>query len=78
MLPGADGHPDPNKVVPFLTGGSNYPGVDIQAGPDGALYYASLFGENFTPGAIHRITYAPGRAQGAAHRHARVGNRMAV
>jgi glucose/arabinose dehydrogenase len=60
MLPGADGHPDPKKVVPFLTGGSNYPGVDVQEGPDGALYYASLFGENFTPGAIHRITYAPG------------------
>jgi glucose/arabinose dehydrogenase len=60
MLPGTDGHPDPHKVVPFLTGGSNYPGVDIQAGPDGSLYYASLFGDNFTPGAIHRITYAPG------------------
>ncbi|HEX3242983.1 MAG TPA: PQQ-dependent sugar dehydrogenase [Solirubrobacterales bacterium] len=60
MLPGADGHPDPKKVVPFMTGGSNYPGVDIQEGPDGALYYASLFGENFAPGAIHRITYAPG------------------
>ncbi len=60
MLPGADGHPDPNKVVPFLTGGSDYPGVDIQEGPDGALYYASLFGENFGLGAIHRITYSPG------------------
>ena len=60
MLPGADGHPDPTKVVPFLTGGSDYPGVDIQEGPDGALYYASLFGENFGPGAIHRITYSPG------------------
>ena len=59
MLPGADGHPDPEKVVPFLTGGSNYPGVDIQEGPDGVLYYASLFGENFGPGAIHRITYSP-------------------
>ncbi len=60
MLPGADGHPDPSKVVPFMTGGSNYPGVDIQEGPDGALYYASLFSEDFELGAIHRITYAPG------------------
>ena len=48
------------RSSPFLTGGSNYPGVDIQEGPDGALYYASLFGEDFGTGAIHRITYAPG------------------
>jgi glucose/arabinose dehydrogenase/uncharacterized membrane protein YgcG len=60
MLPGADGRPDPDKVEPFMTGGSLYPGVDIQEGPDGALYYASLFGEGFSKGAIHRITYAPG------------------
>lgn len=60
MLPGADGRPDPNKVEPFMTGGSLYPGVDIEEGPDGSLYYASLFGEGFGKGAIHRITYAPG------------------
>jgi glucose/arabinose dehydrogenase len=60
MLPGADGRPDPAKIEPFMTGGSLYPGVDIQEGPDGALYYASLFGEGFSDGAIHRITYAPG------------------
>lgn len=60
MLPGEDGRPDPNKIEPFMTGGSLYPGVDIEEGPGGALYYASLFGEGFSKGAIHRITYAPG------------------
>jgi glucose/arabinose dehydrogenase len=60
MYPGSDGRPDPSKIASFMTGGSNYPGVDIQEGPDGSLYYVSLFGEGFTPGAIHRITYAPG------------------
>jgi glucose/arabinose dehydrogenase len=60
MLPGEDGRPDPNKIEPFMTGGSLYPGVDIEEGPDGSLYYASLFGEGFGKGAIHRITYAPG------------------
>lgn len=61
MLPGSGGEPDPTKVVPFLTEGSLYPGVDIEEGPDGALYYASLYGVEFSdPGAIHRIGYAPG------------------
>lgn len=59
MLPGEDGRPDPEKIESFLTGGSLYPGVDIQEGPDGALYYASLFGEGFSKGAVHRISYAP-------------------
>jgi glucose/arabinose dehydrogenase len=63
MLPGADGRPDPNKVQSFLTGGSLYPGIDIQEGPDGSLYYTSLFGEGFGNGAVHRITYAPGAPQ---------------
>lgn len=60
MLPGEDGRPDPNKIETFMTGGSLYPGVDIEEGPDGSLYYASLFGEGFGKGAIHRIAYAPG------------------
>jgi glucose/arabinose dehydrogenase len=57
--PGGDGRPDPDLIETFMTGGSLYPGIDIQEGPDGALYYASLFGEGFSKGAIHRITYAP-------------------
>jgi glucose/arabinose dehydrogenase len=60
MPVGTDGRPDPTKIEPFMTGGSLYPGVDIEEGPDGSLYYASLFGEGFSKGAIHRITYAPG------------------
>lgn len=60
MLPGGDGRPDPNQIETFMTGGSLYPGVDVQEGPDGSLYYASLFGEGFSAGAVHRITYAPG------------------
>ena len=58
----ADGEPDPLTTTPFLTEGSPYPGVDIEMGPEGDLYYASLFGESFEPGtgAIHRISYDPG------------------
>lgn len=64
MLPDdEDGRPDPGQVEPFLRGGSLYPGVDIATGPDGALYYASLFSEGFGQGAVHRITYAPGAPQ---------------
>ena len=57
MHAGEDGRPDPSRVEPFLTDGGLYPGVDIQAGPEGDLYYASLYGEGFSNGAIHRISY---------------------
>ncbi|HEU4944490.1 MAG TPA: PQQ-dependent sugar dehydrogenase [Solirubrobacterales bacterium] len=61
MYEGKDGRPDPLTTTRFLREGQVYPGVDVQEGPDGALYYASLFGdESFGNGAIHRITYAPG------------------
>lgn len=61
MYPGEDGKPDPLTIERFMREGQIYPGVDIEEGPDGALYYASLFGdEEFGPGAIHRIAYAPG------------------
>lgn len=63
MLPGPDGKPDPDNVQKFLSGGSLYPGIDIQEGPGGALYYTSLFGEGFSDGAVHKITYAPGAPQ---------------
>jgi glucose/arabinose dehydrogenase len=60
VLPaGANGQPDPDKVTPFLSeqsGGSAslYPGVDIEPGPGGDLYYASL-----GTGTIYRIKYDP-------------------
>jgi len=61
MFPGEDGRPDPLTTERFMREGQIYPGVDIEEGPDGALYYASLFGdEEYGPGAIHRVTYAPG------------------
>ena len=61
MFPGEDGQPDPHTAMRFMRESRIYPAVDIEEGPDGALYYADLFGnEEYGPGAIHRITYAPG------------------
>jgi glucose/arabinose dehydrogenase len=61
MFPGADGRPDPQTTERFMREAHIYPGVEIREGPDGALYYADLFGdEESGPGAIHRITYSPG------------------
>jgi glucose/arabinose dehydrogenase len=60
MFAGEDGRPDPTTTVPFVTESDLYPGVDIQVGPDGALYYAALFGQGFGPGSIHRVAYFPG------------------
>ena len=61
MFPGEDGRPDPHTATRFMRESRIYPAVDIEEGPDGALYYADLYGnEEYGPGAIHRITYAPG------------------
>lgn len=59
---GEDGRPDPATVEPFLTEGGLYPGVDIETGPEGDLYYVSLTSEE-GPGAIHRISYDPNAPQ---------------
>jgi glucose/arabinose dehydrogenase len=56
MRTGEDG-PDPSKVEPFLTEGGLYPGVDIEVGPEGDLYYLNLYSAGFEPGEIHRISY---------------------
>jgi glucose/arabinose dehydrogenase len=59
MTRGKDGRPDPLTTNVFMRGkGDTYPGVDLQVGPDGALYYASFFGGG--TGAINRISYEPG------------------
>jgi len=58
MYPGTDGKPDPSTTERFLREGKIYPGVKIAEGPDGYLYYADLFGENFGDGSIHRITFS--------------------
>jgi len=60
MFPGADGRPDPSTVAPFLSDAGPYPGIDIEVGPEGDLYYVSFFSEGFEPGAVHRISYFPG------------------
>lgn len=60
MFPGPDGRPDPSTVTPFLMDGGLYPGIDIQVGPGGDLYYVSMFGPGFSPGAIHRVSYFSG------------------
>lgn len=62
MFQGEDGRPDPSTTIPFLTEGG-YPGVDIEEGPEGALYYTVLFeGAEYTPhsGSIHKVAYASG------------------
>jgi glucose/arabinose dehydrogenase len=64
MLPGEDGRPDPSTVSAFMHHSDPYSGVDLEIGPDGNLYYMSLFtednGSEFEPGAIHRIRYFSG------------------
>lgn len=59
MQAGEDGRPDPSTVATFLSEGGLYPGIDLEVGPGGDLYYVSLFGDGFGPGAIHRISYDP-------------------
>ena len=57
---GADGKPDPATTERFMREGKVYPGVKIAEGPDGYLYYASLFSEEGAgEGEIHRIAYKP-------------------
>jgi glucose/arabinose dehydrogenase len=63
MRAGEDGRPDPSKVEPFLTEGGLYPGVDIEVGPEGDIYYLNLYGTEYGPGAIHRIHYDPNAPQ---------------
>ncbi len=55
MLAGDDGGPDPDQVETFLADGGPYTGADIEMGPDGDLYYLSLFADE----AVHRVSYDP-------------------
>jgi glucose/arabinose dehydrogenase/PKD repeat protein len=69
MFSGEDGRPDPTTVMPFLTEGG-YPGVDLEEGPEGGLYYTVLFeGAEYAPhsGSIHRISYSSGNQPPVAH-----------
>lgn len=60
MMPAdGEGEPDPSRVEPFLTEGSPYPAIDLIEGPEGALYYSSLYTPGYGPGAIHKIGFDP-------------------
>lgn len=68
MFAGGDGRPDSSTTAPFLTDGGLYPGVDLEVGPDGDLYYAKLFGATYGDlGSIHRVTYSAGNQPPVAH-----------
>jgi glucose/arabinose dehydrogenase len=55
MLADADGEPDPATVRPFLSSEvSDYPGVDVEQGPEGSIYYTTL-----DDGTINRVVYDP-------------------
>jgi glucose/arabinose dehydrogenase len=59
MMPGEDGRPDPSTTQLFLHGGL-YPGIDIEVGPEGDLYYVTLFSGDYEEGQVHRIAYSSG------------------
>jgi glucose/arabinose dehydrogenase len=55
MLADADGEPDPATVRPFLSSEvSDYPGVDVEQGPEGSIYYTTL-----DEGSINKVVYDP-------------------
>jgi glucose/arabinose dehydrogenase len=56
MHPGDDGRPDPLTTTTFMANGGLYPGIDLEVGPEGDLYYVKLFGDT-EEGTIHRISY---------------------
>jgi glucose/arabinose dehydrogenase len=61
MFPGDDGRPDPSTTTTFMKGFAPYAGIDLEVGPDGDLYYATVFDSwSYEPGAIHRIHYFSG------------------
>ena len=52
MLEGADGDPDPDDIITFVSDAANP--VDLQIGPGGDLFYV-----DFNGGTIRRVTYTP-------------------
>jgi glucose/arabinose dehydrogenase len=67
MFAGEDGRPDLSTTTPFLSDAGLYPGVDIEVGPEGDLYYVSLFGDEYGPGSVHRISHFSGNQPPVAH-----------
>jgi len=62
MFRGVDDRPDPSTTIPFLTNGNVSPGIDVQEGPEGSLFYAKLSDDEFhgSQGSIHKISYFSG------------------
>lgn len=60
MMPDENKKPDPSQVTVFMSDGGTYPGIDIEVGPEGDLYYARIFGGEDGKGALHRISYDAG------------------
>jgi glucose/arabinose dehydrogenase len=58
MRPGEDGRPDPLTTTTFISEAGEYPGVDLEVGPEGDLYYVKIFSSD-DGGSIHRISYDP-------------------
>jgi len=59
MHPDEDGRPDPLNTTTFMSEGGEYPGVDLEVGPEGDLFYVKIFSQA-DGGSIHRISYDPG------------------
>lgn len=59
MYRGDDDEPNPLTATTFMSDAGIYPGVDLQVGPDGALYYAQIYGPGFEPGSVRRVAYDP-------------------
>jgi glucose/arabinose dehydrogenase len=59
MKASPNGEPDPASVTSFVSGKSpfSFPGVDIEQGPEGDIFYTEFFGGPGT-GTVHRITHA--------------------
>lgn len=57
MQSGSNGEPDPSTATTFLSGTEPYsfPGVDIEQGPEGNIFYVELYGAD--GGSVHRIVY---------------------
>jgi len=51
ILPGADGAPDPSRRFSFFRSPTGFP-VDLQAGPEGDLFYVTI-----DDGSVHRIRF---------------------
>jgi glucose/arabinose dehydrogenase len=65
MLAGANGQPDPTKVVPFASAVGPAGAVDLEPGPGGDIYWVDIGG-----GTIDRIVYFPNNRPPTAVIHA--------